>query len=221
MPRTPRKPLGQLDVIFLEVNRDIIPMNRRPVGGDMVTEELAIGLTKHTMFVRNPKDPKRVYALAVPAELAQEAPWGDADDLEPAEPQDTLGPLEEALLSYLRDPSEGIMTYNDGGIRVTGVADETRVIAGNLLTHVMAERAARSEPPVNPAIEALFRWRDGATDRYGDDLVNLLLAEFSSDPSVSHHNRRDVPKEHQVGLMAFRALPYEEQAQLVEAFCRR
>lgn len=240
MPKTPRTPIGQLDVIFIEENRDIVPMNRRPIDGDMVTEELAIGHTSHTMFVRNPMEPKRLYALDVPAELAREAPWGGDDDVAPERPShspDALGPLEAALLNYLRDPSEGVMTFSDGGIRVTGVASETRVIATNLLTHVMAERAVRGqrEAPVyigrnaelveqarqEKAIEALFRWRDSATDRYGDDLVCLLLAEFGSDASYSHHNRKDVPEEHQEALLVFRGLPHEEQSRLVEAFCAR
>lgn len=50
-------------------------------------------------------------------------------------------------------------------------------------------------------IDALIRWRDAATDRWGEDLLFLLLHEFSPDNLHS-----DVPPEHQNALRAFRAL---------------
>lgn len=78
------------------------------------------------------------------------------------------------------------------------------------------------EPPlpvfVDPAITALFGWRNSRTDYCGEDLESLLMAEFSSDPYLSHHNRKSVPAEHEAGLVAFRALSLEEQYQIVKNF---
>lgn len=64
-------------------------------------------------------------------------------------------------------------------------------------------------------IDRMFAWRDAATDRYGDDLVGLLSAEFTT----CGNNRRDkVPEEHEHALKAFRALSEEEQYKRIEAY---
>lgn len=86
------------------------------------------------------------------------------------------------------------------------------------LAEELRQQVPVSPPVNNEAINALFRWRDSATDRYGNELISLLMAEFSTDPEVSHHNRREVPQEHQAGLQAFRALPLADQEKLVEAY---
>lgn len=74
---------------------------------------------------------------------------------------------------------------------------------------------------IDPAIDDLLKWRNSATDRYGDDLECLLIAEFSSAPEVSHHNRQDVPVEHQAGLKAFRSLSYDNQYKVVKHFVNK
>ncbi len=72
---------------------------------------------------------------------------------------------------------------------------------------------------IDPSVLQLLMWRDRATDRYGDDLVSLLMNEFGSDP-YSHSGRtiRNVPPEHETGLKIFRNLSYDDQYKTVENF---
>jgi hypothetical protein len=71
---------------------------------------------------------------------------------------------------------------------------------------------------IDPSISVLLSWRDSTTDRYGDDLESLLMAEFGSDPYTLHHNRKDIPGEYKKGLEEFKKLSYDDQYKIVEAF---
>lgn len=131
--------------------------------------------------------------------------FDDEREIVPRREQGYSGPIDELAIGFtkrrlfLRAPS--------GKLYVVQVPDE---LADEL--HV---------PSLDEDIAALFHWRDGLTDRYGDDLAGLLISEFGTDENgrVQRGERDErVPVEHRAALAKFRAYPSFKQWQLANFY---
>jgi hypothetical protein len=100
-------------------------------------------------------------------------------------------------------------------------ADEADEEAGRKSTGSLPSTPHENSTIDHESITALLSWRDSSTDHYGDDLIALLMAEFSSDPYTLHHNRKDIPGEYLKGLEEIKKLSYDDQHKIIEAFVEK